>query len=169
MTDKAICFFNSIHSSTFGISDLIAGQATTEKRRRDLFTATSSNTEIYGNIFGEATRIAGATKEQSQLRFIGQNSGRLIYRRDAWDARAADKARGRFKSHKKDYTAELSLQFEKAILSFDGIPSLPGNCQERINEIFVGTPSRHRELIPPKMVAPTGEKRSKKEYKRKED
>ncbi len=169
MTDKAVSFLNSIRFPTSEISDLMTGQSALEARRPDLVTAASPTAEAYGTIFGEAARIGGAGKEQSRFQSIGRSLGRLIYWRDAWDDRAADKERGRFNPLEKADPEELPQRFGEAMIVLDGGASLPGRFQGTIGEILASTSSRHRELIPDAMMRRTKEKRSKKKIEHEKD
>lgn len=153
LTDRAISFLNSVAFPTAEVVTMMEEQSAIEARSPDLLTAASPTAGAYGTIFGEAARLAGAPGKQSQLKSIGRNLGRLIYWRDAWDDREEDAQRGRFNPLVRSDPDEFQHHVGQSISKLAQAPSLCGNFQNVIREVFSSTLGRHKDFIPATAIA----------------
>jgi hypothetical protein len=171
MTDRAISFLNSVRFPTAEVVEMMAEQSAIESSRPDLLTAASPTAAAYGTIFGEAARLAGAPRERGRLEKMGQNLGRLIYWKDAYDDRKEDAQKGRFNPLERAEEGEFESHFSDAFTNFQEITSLPGTFQITVGEVCSSTAAKHQGLMPdvlfsgPKEPKPRRERdRSKKSF-----
>ena len=160
LTDRAISFLNSVRFPTSDVVSMMEEQSAIETRSPDLMTAASPTAGAYGTIFSEAARLAEAPEKQDPLRTIGENLGRLIYWRDAWDDRDEDAKRGRFNPLEKSDPDEFHHHVGQSFEHLAKARSIPGSFQTSIREILSSTLGRHKNFIPAETLAQLAGQRS---------
>lgn len=148
LSDRAISFLNSVRFPTSDVVAMMEEQSVIESRKPDLVTAASPTAEAYGTIFGEAARLANSPGQQSTLRSLGRNLGRLIYWKDAYDDREDDARKGRFNPLENSDKEEFESRFSSAFAEFSTVSALPGTFQPAVRDILSSTIGIHSPLIP---------------------